>query len=1023
MNKRLLLLTLALLSLPAVMAFFNGELTCGYDNVLHLWRAVETDALLHAGHLYSRWQPHMALGFGFPVQLFNPPLTPLLGAGLHRLGLTWPVAINWVFIIGTLLSIGTSCLLAWEWWPGLPGVIAGVIIGTLPFHAYVNFHRASMTEALAWGWMPLVLWGVLRWQRDGSRLGLLAASLGETLLLLSHDATAYLFFPFPLATITAFALAHRDWRVLWRGLLAYGLGIGMAAFFWLPSVLERGYVQFNRVLAYPYAASFVPLDYLLEPPRLPDPSFINPWQPKGIGLLAGVLIVFAVPTWWRAKRELKYWLGAVFLVTAGYIYLVTPYAHPVWQHSILPYLHFPWRFLTPAAVGVACLSAAGAHALISYRDTAPAFVRRGKTLLGYALLLIPLASLGWLYPKHCHLSHPPTLAGQLAYEQATGELGSTFFNELLPVWVHTIPHSDSLVADLNVGREPIRLPPDSLPAGAHILHADYRATSAVIELETPTSFRATYLTFYYPGWRVTIDGAQVPVVPTTPEGLLSFDMPEGRHTLRVRFAETPPRRLADAISVLAALGLIWLLAHVRPSVEPTPPPTSRSLTHWPTLLLSALVALLSVTGLLRRPNLVDGKLRHVDIATDITFGDEFILLGYDTLPRSAPSGERFKLRTYWRATQPGGPNYGVTAQVVDEQGHHWEDATGIRQTRWFRPPPPVGVWPPDQYALQALSVPLLPGTPPGSYTLELVAFDQDTLAALTAHDAAGRSLGPQFTLGTLSVTAPRCAPQAQSLSMQNRVDAPLGVITLLGADFDRPTASPGDRVLVTTFWQANRYPTSTLTACLRLLAPDGTPAATYHFAPANHYPTTAWRPGDLWRGQTFLRLPASLNSGTYRWTLGLGAETVPVGQIAVHAPARLWTPPPLDVTLNAPLGDVVTLLGANLSTSTLSPGDTFTVTLVWQARAEMTTGYRVFLHLLAPDGSLITQSDGEPSHWTRPTTGWMPGEVILDEHELTLPADAPHGLYRLQAGMYTLKDGRLSTPDGDAVQLLKISVK
>jgi hypothetical protein len=82
----------------------------------------------------------------------------------------------------------------------------------------------------------------------------------------------------------------------------------------------------------------------------------------------------------------------------------------------------------------------------------------------------------------------------------------------------------------------------------------------------------------------------------------------------------------------------------------------------------------------------------------------------------------------------------------------------------------------------------------------------------------------------------------------------------------------------------------------------------------------------------------------------------------------------------------------------------------------MDTSYHVFLHLLGPDGTLVTQSDGVPADWRRRTTGWLPGEFVVETRTLTLPTDAPLGEYTLWAGMYDPVTGdRLTTsefPDG-----------
>jgi len=461
----------------------------------------------------------------------------------------------------------------------------------------------------------------------------------------------------------------------------------------------------------------------------------------------------------------------------------------------------------------------------------------------------------------------------------------------------------------------------------------------------------------------------------------------------------------------------------------------RRISLWPVaavvILLVVKVALIDrVDTPLRRANLVDGCLRSVDVPAEITFSDEFILLGYDILPKSVPSGERFEIQTYWRALQPGGPDYGVTINVVDAEGYRWNGAE-IRPPRWHRAPPPVWEWPPDQYAVVALSVPLLPGTPPGDYTIEVVAFDRDTLAPLTAYDVGGRALGPSLPLGQITVAASRRPADPDELGIRNRLDAPLGPLVLLGADFDRDGAAPGDPVLLTTFWRADELPTDVLTLRLTLLTPDGSIAAEYKETRflRNQSDKNLVSSGDVWRGQRLLHLPADLETAVYTWAVSLSPHPpVPLSPISIIAPNRIFTPPPVDanrsgwVEINTRLGNVATLVGANLPIPQ-SPNSPITVTLVWRAEAETHTSYNVFLHLVGPDGALAAQSDGIPAGWTRPTTGWLPGEYISDTRMLAIPSDAPVGDYTLSAGLYV--DGeRLTTPTGsDAIPLAVIPVQ
>ncbi len=85
------------------------------------------------------------------------------------------------------------------------------------------------------------------------------------------------------------------------------------------------------------------------------------------------------------------------------------------------------------------------------------------------------------------------------------------------------------------------------------------------------------------------------------------------------------------------------------------------------------------------------------------------------------------------------------------------------------------------------------------------------------------------------------------------------------------------------------------------------------------------------------------------------------------------------------------------------------MTLVWEALAEIDTSYKVFVHALNADGTIIGQSDTFPAEGARPTTGWLPGEFVTDPH--TIHAN-PADVTALRIGFYELETGRSLTPPG-----------
>ena len=60
----------------------------------------------------------------------------------------------------------------------------------------------------------------------------------------------------------------------------------------------------------------------------------------------------------------------------------------------------------------------------------------------------------------------------------------------------------------------------------------------------------------------------------------------------------------------------------------------------------------------------------------------------------------------------------------------------------------------------------------------------------------------------------------------------------------------------------------------------------------------------------------------------------------------------------------------------------------------------MFVHLVTEAGTLVAQHDAEPALWHRPTTGWVPGEIIEDVHPLTWLQPLSEGPVRLRVGLY-----------------------
>jgi len=195
-------------------------------------------------------------------------------------------------------------------------------------------------------------------------------------------------------------------------------------------------------------------------------------------------------------------------------------------------------------------------------------------------------------------------------------------------------------------------------------------------------------------------------------------------------------------------------------------------------------------------------------------------------------------------------------------------------------------------------------------------------------------------------------------------------------------------------------------------------------------PTTLWQAGERVKDEHIITAPMDIPPGKYQITIGLYSlatdELLPVfdgagnllGDTIALVPIKVPLAAGVEYAIQEPLqvnlGNQVTLLGYDLTPLMVKPGEPLHLTLYWQARKKMEKDYTVFTHLLDEKEQVWAQKDNQPLGDDYPTSIWGAGEVIKDDYELLVEADAPTGEYQIEVGMYELVTGqRLSILDED----------
>ncbi|RME35628.1 MAG: hypothetical protein D6793_07050, partial [Thermoflexia bacterium] len=629
----IILLSLGWIPMKAALDGLPG----GPDRILHLLRVAQLDHLWSQGVFYSRMAPDMGLGYGLPVFNFYPPFSHLLALILGRLigSLTWGFqAVAGLTIL--LRGLGTYFLTR-DFLPEEAALLGGIAAMYAPYQAYNALFRGAVPEAMGWALLPWALWATGRAIRTARGGWIAAGALLMGLLLFNHNLTALV----NVALLALYALVEvfapsslSRIRRLGSFLLLMGLGLGVSAFSWMPAWTERPLVQLERIVyGFPggYAAHFLSWREALTAIEPVQPDWINPTPPRTLGLVPVLTALPALLGLWRFPSTQRLRVAFFAAVSVGALFLTTHTSRSIW--SAFPLLHtfqFPWRFLGPASMGLAVLTAATISLLIPQRY-------RWAPGVPVALGLI-LADLFWLHPRYTSGWEQVSIGSLHTLEyQIRGT--STLSDEFLPRFVRVLP------------LEPARtvFDPTVLPEGATLREKRIGPLSAEAWVESPEPFQITVNRFYYPGWRAWVDGREVEVTPETEWGRFTFPVPAGRHHITVRFGETPLRLAADILSGLSLLALIVVSVALAPLPGPRPSPVlwkeeeSGETAKQASLLLLPVVATVVVLLVERfqlppvyARRLTDAGVRGVAFPTHIVYDGQFHLLGWDPIPSTVP---------------------------------------------------------------------------------------------------------------------------------------------------------------------------------------------------------------------------------------------------------------------------------------------------------------------------------------------------------------------------------------------------
>jgi 4-amino-4-deoxy-L-arabinose transferase-like glycosyltransferase len=131
------------------------------------------------------------------------------------------------------------------------------------------------------------------------------------------------------------------------------------------------------------------------------------------------------------------------------------------------------------------------------------------------------------------------------------------------------------------------------------------------------------------------------------------------------------------------------------------------------------------------------------------------------------------------------------------------------------------------------------------------------------------------------------------------------------------------------------------------------------------------------------------------------------------------TPDGASLALPVSFGGRLTFVGYEWLRQTFAPGDSAALLTYWRVETPSTAPLKVFVHVLGESDASVAQHDGLGS----PPRGWAAGDLLVQKHVLSVPADLSPGLYSLQLGVYNAPAGpRLPVAGADRLFLPPVEV-
>jgi hypothetical protein len=518
------------------------------------------------GELYPRWLSGVSGGLGGAALYFYPPLESFAASMFQpfvhgRDPHGWLIS-GYACVLATVLA-GITAFIWLRTFAGPAAAVFGAAVYMIaPYHLAIDaYNRGAAAEYWIFVWLPLLMLAA-RGIASYSRYSSAGLGVAYALCVYSQPSVAACSAALPLAYVLMFSEPKRRWRGALSAVFGLILGIGLAAVFLLPAMLDQSKTWFGMYAAdwgdYRNWWLFQIRDKITETGTMGSGI---PWYfsyKMRILVITIWTVVFSGTSYWlirrystsgMARRIAAFYLG----LTVVAFFLMLRQSDIVWRLvPVLRMLQFPHRlgtFLVMAAAALSCL----------------AFASLKQTGARYGAIVIVLSTLGWAAADAVSARQaysvwryvPPQRAAQTAGLLRTQREYYAFWPKPARVRdLEEIPELEKFIA----ANPPKQAHLTGEAAAGIAMVESWRPRRVLLKVDTPAAGHLILNHFYMEGWRARIEGSPMDLTlsPSRPDGLIVVDVPAGVFNLIVDLPLDRAERTGKIIS-LASLGILAVM--------------------------------------------------------------------------------------------------------------------------------------------------------------------------------------------------------------------------------------------------------------------------------------------------------------------------------------------------------------------------------------------------------------------------------------------------------------------------------